>query len=235
MMESKILIVDDDSALLDSLRYNLLKENYTVVTAVHGLQALEIARTENPDLIILDIILPKLSGLEVCRALRKEISTPILILTGRLEESDKVVALELGADDYMTKPFSLRELFSRIRAILRRAEMMKQEVLAKQETVPQPIRIANLTIDVRCHRVFRNETIVRLTPMEFQLLLFLVRHRGEVFSRDQLLEKVWGYDCAVETRTVDFHIRSLRRKIEDDPSCPVHLVTLHRLGYKFEG
>jgi len=234
-METKILIVDDDNGLLDSLRYNLLKENYTVVTAVHGLHALEVARTEKPDVIILDIMLPKLSGLEVCRILRKEMTEPILMLSTKVEEIEKVVALELGADDYMTKPFSLRELLARIRAMLRRVEMMKQELLPKQEALPQPIKIANLTIDVRGHCVFRGESIVNLTRMEFKLLVFLVTNRGQVFSRDRLLEKVWDCDCTFDTRTVDFHILSLRRKIEDDPSHPVQLVTARGFGYKFEG
>ena len=229
MAEGKILIVDDDKTLLDSLKYNLLKENYAVVTAVDGAQALEVARTEKPALIILDIMLPTLDGFEVCRILRKEMTLPILMLTAKVEEIDKVVALESGADDYMTKPFSMRELLARIRALLRRVEMLKQE------TVPQSIRIGNLEIDFARHQVSRGESILHLTPKEFELLAFLAKNRGQVFSRDRLLEKVWGYDYAGETRTVDFHILSLRRKIEDNQTHPVRLVTVRGVGYKLEG
>lgn len=229
MVEGKILIVDDDKDLLNALKYSLMKENYAVVTAVDGVQALEMARTERPALIVLEIILPKLDGLEVCRILRKEMTLPILILTARVEESDKVAALESGADDYMTKPFSRRELLARIRAMLRRAEILKQG------HIPQPIRVGNLEIDLTHHQLSRNGSIVTLARKEFELLVFLVGHRGKVFSRDHLLEKVWGYDYAGGTRTVDYHILSLRRKIEDDPRHPVYLVTVRGVGYKFEG
>jgi DNA-binding response OmpR family regulator len=196
MAEDKILIVDDDKNLLNALKYSLMKENYAVVTAVDGAEALEVARTEKPALIVLEIILPKLDGLEVCRILRKEMTLPILILTARVEESDKIAALESGADDYMTKPFSLRELLARIRAMLRRAEMLKQGATPGQEPVAQSIRISNLEIDFASHQLSRNGSIVTLARKEFDLLAFLVERRGEVFSRDHLLEKVWGYNYA---------------------------------------
>ena len=230
-----ILIVEDDKTLLDVLKYNLIKEGYTVVTAVDGVQAIEVAQSEKPDLIVLDIMLPKLDGFEVCRILRKEMTVPILMLTAKTEEIDKVVGLELGADDYLTKPFSMRELLARIRAMLRRVEMMKQETPSKQEVVPQAMKIANLEIDFARHQAWRGGLALDLSPREFELLAFLVRNREQVFSRDHLLEKVWGYDYAGDTRTVDVHIRWLRQKIEDAPSPPAHLLTARGVGYKYEG
>ncbi len=230
-----ILIVEDDKTLLDVLKYNLLKESYGVVTAADGVHALDVARSEKPDLIVLDIMLPKLDGFEVCRILRKEMTSPILMLTAKTEEIDKVVGLELGADDYLTKPFSMRELLARIRAMLRRVEMMRQETPSKQEVVPQAMKIANLEINFARHQVWRGGLALDLSPREFELLAFLVKNRGQVFSRDHLLEKVWGYDYAGDTRTVDVHIRWLRQKIEDDPSHPAHLLTVRGVGYKFEG
>jgi two-component system OmpR family response regulator len=232
--DSKILIVEDDQILLDVLKYNFLNEGYDVVAATDGVQALELARTEKPDFIVLDIMLPKLSGLEVCRILRKEMTVPILMLTAKTEELDKVVGLELGADDYVTKPFSVRELLARVQAMRRRVEMVQQEMLAKHESASQ-IKIANLKFDVARHQVFLRESILDLSPKEFELLAFLVRNRGQVFNREQLLEKVWGYDYAGDTRTVDVHVRWLRRKIEDDPAHPRYLLTVRGFGYKFEG
>ena len=235
MAEITILIVEDDKTLLDVLKYNLLKEGYSVVIAVDGVQALEVARAEKPDLIVLDIMLPKLDGFEVCRILRREITVPILMLTAKTEEIDKVVGLELGADDYLTKPFSLRELLARIRAMLRRVEMMRREALSKQEAVPQAIKVGNLEINFTRNQVSSGGSILALSPKEFELFAFLVRNRGQVFTRDHLLERVWGYDYAGDTRTVDVHIRWLRQKIEDDPSHPVHLLAVRGVGYKFEG
>ena len=231
----KILVVEDDKTLLDVLKYNLTKEGYEVVTAVDGVQALEVARSEKPDLIILDIMLPKLDGFEVCRILRKEMTVPILMLTAKVEEVDKVVGLEIGADDYMTKPFSLRELLARVRAMLRRAEMLMQETLSKEEAVPPAIKIANLKIDFARHEVSLGDSILDLSPKEFELLAFLVRNRKRAFTRDYLLERVWGYDYTGDTRTVDVHIRWLRQKIEADPAHPQHLLTIRGVGYKFEG
>lgn len=229
-MSDEILIVEDDRNLLDTLKYNLRKEGYEVVTAADGAEAIEVARREKPDLIILDIMLPKMSGLDVCRILRKEMTVPIIMLTAKVEETDKIVGLEIGADDYMTKPFSLRELLARVRAMLRRSKLV--------ETQPSPektlFKVGNVEIDIARHLVSRGETILELTPKEFDLLVFLVRNRGLVFNREQLLEKVWGYDFAGDTRTVDVHIRWLRQKIEADPNNPEHLITVRGTGYKLE-
>ena len=235
MVESKILIVEDDKTLIDVLKYNFSKEGYRVVTAIDGLQGLEVARAEKPDIIILDIMLPKLDGLEVCRILRKEMTTPILMLTAKVEEIDKVVGLELGADDYITKPFSLRELLARIRAMLRRAEMLKQEAASREEAMPAVMIARGLEVDLARHQVSLGGSILDLSPKEFELLVFLMRNRSRAFTRDYLLEKVWGYDYAGDTRTVDVHIRWLRRKIEAEPSRPQYLLTVRGYGYKFEG
>jgi len=235
MVESKILIVEDDKTLIDVLKYNFSKEGYRVVTAIDGLQGLEVARAEKPDIIILDIMLPKLDGLEVCRILRKEMTTPILMLTAKVEEIDKVVGLELGADDYITKPFSLRELLARIRAMLRRAEMLKQEAASREEAMPAVMIARGLEVDLARHQVSLDGSILDLSPKEFELLVFLMRNRSRAFTRDYLLEKVWGYDYAGDTRTVDVHIRWLRRKIEAEPSRPQYLLTVRGYGYKFEG
>jgi DNA-binding response OmpR family regulator len=215
--------------LLDTLKYNLRKEGYEVVTAIDGAEALNIARKEKPDLIILDIMLPKISGFEVCRILRKEMTVPILMLTARAEETDKIVGLEIGADDYMTKPFSLRELLARVRAMLRRAKMV--------ETQPEGtlLKVGDIEVDIARHQITVSGKIVELTPKEFYLLAFLARNRGLVFSREQLLEKIWGYDFAGDTRTVDVHIRWLRQKIEPDPKRPRYLMTVRGAGYKLEG
>jgi DNA-binding response OmpR family regulator len=227
---TKILIVEDDRNLLDTLKYNIRKEGYDAVAAFDGAEALDIARREKPDLIILDIMLPKLSGFEVCRILRKEMPTPIMMLTAKNEEVDKIVGLEIGADDYMTKPFSMRELLARLGAMLRRAEMAGQ--LAVGEKV---LRIDDLEIDIARHQAFLGETALELGPKEFDLLAFLAKHKGFVFSREQLLDKVWGYDYAGDTRTVDVHIHWLRQKIEGDPAKPKRLVTVRGTGYKLEG
>ncbi len=227
---AKILIVEDDRNLLDSLKYNLRKEGYNVVTAVDGAEALDVARREKPDLLVLDIMLPKMSGFEVCRILRQEMSVPVLMLTAKDEEVDKIVGLEIGADDYMTKPFSMRELLARIRAMLRRADMAVQPA-AQAES----LKIGELEIDVGRHQALRQGKPLELTPKEFELLLFLARNKGLVFSREQLLDKVWGYDYAGETRTVDVHIRWLRQKIETDPAHPRLLLTVRGAGYKLEG
>jgi two-component system OmpR family response regulator len=229
-MGSKILIVEDDQALLDVLKYNLTKEGYSVATATDGIQALEVARGSKLDLILLDIMLPKMSGFDVCRILRKETTTPILMLTAKDEEVDKIVGLEIGADDYMTKPFSMRELLARIRAMLRRAEMVKPKPV--EEAV---LRISDLEVDLARHQATLSGTKLELTPKEFDLLVFLARNKGLVLSREQLLERVWGYDYAGGTRTVDVHIRWLREKIEVDPAKPKRLVTIRGVGYKLEG
>ncbi|MBI4304347.1 MAG: response regulator transcription factor [Chloroflexi bacterium] len=231
-MDSKrVLIVEDDRTLLDVLNYNLAKEGYDVLMATSGSQALEVSSANNPDLIILDLMLPEMSGLEVCRILRKKMTVPILMLTARADEIDKVAGLDLGADDYMTKPFSMRELLARVRALLRRTEMATPKAM-REETL---LRVANLEIDLARRRVTTGEVELILTAREFDLLAFLAKNEGLVFSREQLLEKVWGYDYAGDTRTVDVHIRWLRQKIENDPAKPRHLVTLRGVGYKLEG
>jgi two-component system OmpR family response regulator len=235
MASEKVLIVEDDQTMLGVLKYNLLKEGYDVITAVDGVQAVEVARSEKPELIVLDIMLPKLDGLEVCRILRKEMTVPILMLTAKTEEIDKVVGLEIGADDYVIKPFSMRELLARIRAMLRRAGMMKHEASSiGKEAAPSSIKIGDLEIDLARYQVSLGGSILELTLKEFDLLAFLVMNQGRVFSRDHLLEKVWGYDYAGGTRTVDVHIRWLRRKIEVDPSSPKRLITVRGVGYKLE-
>jgi len=231
MPNNKILVVEDDHNLLDTLKYNLHKEGYDVVAAVDGAEALDIARSERPDLIILDLMLPKLSGFEVCRILRKEMTVPILMLTAKAEEIDKVVGLEIGADDYMTKPFSLRELLARVRAMLRRAKMAEIQP-GVEGTL---FKAGDIEVDVARHRASKGKAILELTPKEFDLLAFLVKNKGFVFNRDQLLEKVWGYDYAGDTRTVDVHIRWLRQKIETDSGSPERLITVRGAGYKLEG
>jgi two-component system, OmpR family, response regulator len=229
MAENKILIVEDDPNLRETLKYNLRKEGYDVATAGDGEQAIEVARREKPDLLILDIMLPKLSGFEVCRILRKEMTVPILMLTAKADETDKIVGLEIGADDYMTKPFSMRELLARVRAMLRRAKIVEAP---SGQTL---IKIKDLEVDTARHRASLAGAALELSPKEFDLLAFLARNKGLVFSREQLLEKIWGYDFAGDTRTVDVHIRWLRQKIEIDPGHPKYLVTVRGTGYKLEG
>jgi two-component system OmpR family response regulator len=231
MSVTKILIVEDDQNLLATLKYNLRREGYDVVTAVDGAEALEVARREKPRLIVLDIMLPQLSGFEVCRILRKEMTVPILMLTAKTEEVDKVVGLEIGADDYLTKPFSMRELLARVRAMLRRADMTQPQPVSQQPS----IKIDDLEIDIARHQAFLRDSPLELSPKEFDLLAFLTNNKGFVFSREKLLEKVWGYDYAGDTRTVDVHIHWLREKIEDDPANPRRLITVRGSGYKLEG
>ena len=235
MSGSRILVVEDDQTLLEVLRYNLAGEGYDVITAVDGAQALEAVESQRPDLIVLDVMLPSLDGLEVCRILRKKgMTMPILMLTARVDEVDKIAGLELGADDYMTKPFSMRELLARVRAMLRRMDMTQREAVSQQEAAP-PITAGDLEIDTSRHRVSLGGAPIGLSPKEFELLSFLARNRGQVFSRDVLLDRVWGYEYVGDTRTVDVHVRWLRQKIETDPSNPTYLLTVRGVGYRFEG
>jgi len=231
MVGNKVLVVEDDQTLLEALKYNLTKESYEVVTATDGAQALEVARSQKPDLIVLDVMLPKISGYEVCRILRKDMSVPILMLTAKVEEVDKIVGLEIGADDYMTKPFSMRELLARIRALLRRASLVESSRAAGDSA----LKINDLEIDIARRQAKLGESVLELTQKEFDLLDFLARNKGLVFTREQLLDKVWGYDYAGGTRTVDVHIRWLREKIEANPGEPRRLVTVRGVGYKLEG
>jgi len=227
---SKILVVEDDRNLLETVKYNLVKEGYETLVAVDGAEALEIARNEKPDLIILDIMLPKIDGFEVCRILRREMIVPIIMLTARTDETDRIMGLDTGADDYMTKPFSIRELMARVRALLRRAGMAETK-LPENAAI---MKIGDITIDLNRHRVISKGQTLELTAKEYDLLVFLAQNESYVFSREQLLEKVWGYDFAGDTRTVDVHIRWLRQKIEKDPANPMHLLTVRGTGYKIE-
>ena len=228
---SKVLVVEDDQTLSGVLKYNLSKEGYTVVSAFDGAQALEVARNEKPDIILLDLMLPKLDGLEVTRILRKESSVPILMLTAKSDEVDRVVGLELGADDYMAKPFSVRELMARVHAMLRRRQIMKNEPVAGETS--STIKADSIMMDETRRTVLLKGEPLTLTHKEFDLLAFLIKNAGRVFKREQLLDKVWGFDFAGDTRTVDVHISWLRQKIEEDPQHPERLITLRGVGYKF--
>jgi two-component system OmpR family response regulator len=229
-MKYKILVVEDDINLLETLKYNLTKEGYGVITAADGITALDIANEANPDLIILDLMLPGMSGLEVCRILRKKMTVPILMLTAKSEEIDKVVGLEVGADDYITKPFSMRELQARIRALLRRVTWVTSEIASEVKA----IKTGEIEVNIARHQAYLKDKELILTPKEFELLAFLMVNKGFVFNRDTLLEKVWGYDYPGDTRTVDVHIRWLRQKIENNPAKPEYLVTVRGTGYKIK-
>jgi len=235
-MSEKILVVEDEPALVETLEYNLSHQDYEVFTAMDGREALEIAREEQPDLIVLDLMLPGIDGIEVCRVLRQEMSVPILMLTARDEEVDKVVGLEVGADDYMTKPFSMRELMARVKALLRRERLIREELSAEAQVVDeQTLTFGDLTVDMARREVKRAGEILQLKPREYELLVFLARHRGMVLSRDLILERVWGWDYDGGSRTVDVHVHWLREKIEPDPKNPTRIVTVRGVGYRFEG
>ena len=233
MVVRTVLVVDDEPTLRETLAEAIEQDGLRVVTAADGREALERFRAEAPDLVLLDLMLPEVSGIEVCRILRRESSVPIIMLTAKDGEIDKVVGLELGADDYVTKPFSLRELLARIRTQLRHLERSGPDAGngTPEASTPEPVRLGTVSVDVAGHRVLRDGTELRLKPKAFELLAFLVRHPGQVFSRDQLLEKVWGYDYAGETRTVDVHVHWLRSAIEADPSRPTYLQTVRGVGY----
>lgn len=232
-IEGTVLVVEDEPTLLATLEYNLKREGYRVLTAKDGLTALDRARQGRPDVILLDVMLPKMDGFEVCRTLRREMNVPILMLTARDEEVDKIVGLEVGADDYMTKPFSMRELLARVKALLRRVRLIREEV-AVQTNVDR-LLLGDLTIDLSRGEVMREGQRLMLKPKEYELLVFMARHHGRVLSRDLILERVWGWDFAGGTRTVDVHVRWLRQKIEQDPANPTRIVTVRGLGYRFEG
>jgi two-component system, OmpR family, response regulator len=225
-LADRILLVDDEPALLDTLAYNLRGSGYDVVTAADGAAALELARSASPDIVVLDLMLPEIDGLTVCRSLRAVADTPILVLTARTGELDKIIGLESGADDYMTKPFSLGELQARIRALLRRAGPRRQG---------DEIRSGNLLLNMTSRKAFLDNGELTLSPREFSLLAELMRHQGAVLSRDLLLTRVWGYDYFGDSRTVDVHVRWLREKIEVDPSSPQRILTVRGIGYRFEG
>lgn len=233
-MAEKILVVEDEKALQETLAYNLEHEGYEVTVAGDGETAIEKARALHPDLLVLDIMLPGKDGFEVCRILRQEMNTPILMLTARDDEIDRVVGLEVGADDYMTKPFSMRELMARVKAMLRRVRLIRQEVKVVEPPSEQ-LNFGNLTIDLKRREANLNNKPLDLKPKEYDLLLYFLEHPSRALSRDTLLEQVWGWDFSGDSRTVDVHIRWLREKIEETPSEPKRLVTVRGAGYRFEG
>jgi DNA-binding response OmpR family regulator len=222
-----ILLVEDEPTLSETLRYNLEREGYTVLTAADGVHGLELARREQPDLLILDIMLPRLDGFSVCRILRQESDVPILMLTARQDEVDRIAGLELGADDYVAKPFSLGELLARVRAIRRRTD---RQPAGSREVLDA----GALRVDTGSRRAWRAGAELTLSQKEFDLLTCLIRNRGMALSRDVLLERVWGYDFLGDSRTVDVHIRWLREKVELDPGHPAYIQTVRGVGYRFE-
>jgi len=227
-MGGRILVVDDEPHIVELVRYNLAQEGFEVSVAYDGHDALEKVRADAPDLIILDLMLPYVDGLEVCRHLRRDSSIPILMLTAKDGEQDRVMGLESGADDYVTKPFSPRELVARVRAILRRTG---RDVERPEQA---PVSVGGLVLDTMTHEVRLHERLVDLTTKEFDLLRLLMSHPNQVFTRDFLLEHIWGYEYFGSTRTVDMHISRLREKIEDDPNAPTYIVTVRGVGYKFK-
>ena len=224
-----ILVVEDEETVQETLAYNLEQEGYRVLTADDGEEALRLIRQERPDLVVLDIMLPRLDGLAVCRLVRKDpdvAHTPIIMLTARGTQGDKMVGLDSGADDYITKPFGLGEFLARVRAVLRRAP--------GRGVMRQTIQAGGIELDLAARRVYRNGKELQLSQKEFDLLAELMRNEGAVLSRDLILSRVWGYDYYGDSRTVDVHIRWLRQKIEEDPSDPRHIVTVRGVGYRFE-
>ena len=230
----KLLVVDDEQSILTLLKYNLEQAGFQVVTAMDGEEAKNLALSESPDLMILDLMLPKLDGLEVCKQLRQQrLMTPILMLTAKDDEFDKVLGLELGADDYMTKPFSPREVVARVRAILRRVELQSVGT-AETEEEAGDIRIGELRVRPDFYEAYFGAELLEITPKEFELLVYLARNKGRVLTREQLLSAVWNYDFAGDSRIVDVHISHLRDKIEQNTKRPVYIKTVRGLGYKLE-
>jgi DNA-binding response OmpR family regulator len=223
-----ILLVEDELTFAETLRYNLEREGYTVLTADDGVEGLELARREQPNLIVLDIMLPRLDGFSICRILRHESDIPIIMLTARYDEVDRIAGLELGADDYIGKPFSLGEFLARVRAILRRSELQPRPMAR------EVLEAGALKVDTSSRRAWRNGSELSFPQKEFDLLTCLIRNHGIALSRDLLLERVWGLDFTGDSRTVDVHIRWLREKIEPDPSRPRYIQTVRGIGYRFE-
>ena len=235
-MPETILVVEDEPSLQETLAYNLKKEGYTVEAVGDGREALDLARSLKPDLVVLDLMLPGLDGFEVTRILRKEMTVPILMLTARDDEIDRVVGLEVGADDYLTKPFSMRELMARVKAQLRRARLIREEVGSQAVVMLQEkLSFGNLVVNQTRREVTLNDEPLQLKPKEYELLLFLAEHKGQMLSREFILERVWGWDYIGDSRTVDVHVRWLRQKIESDPAKPERIVTVRGGGYRFEG
>ena len=238
-MAETILVVEDEPSLQETLVYNLEKQGYTVEAAGDGRLAIAAARRLNPGLIILDIMLPELDGFEVCKILRKEMTVPILMLTARDDEIDRVVGLEVGADDYLTKPFSMRELMARVKAQLRRTGMLRDEIArlkTPEADAPQEVlTFNNLVINLTRREVLLDELVLALKPQEYDLLLFFAQHKGQMLTREFILERLWGWDYVGDSRTVDVHVRWLRQKIEKDSAEPARIITVRGGGYRFEG
>jgi two-component system OmpR family response regulator/two-component system alkaline phosphatase synthesis response regulator PhoP len=225
---ARVLIVDDEPTLLSALQFNLERAGFEVIPASDGGEALKLVETEHPDLIVLDLMLPGIHGFELCRAVRKRSSVPIVILTARTDEVDRVVGLELGADDYITKPFSMVELIARVRACLRRAQLRPGEG-------PELLSAGSLAVDLAKREATKSGKPLPLKPKEFDLLVAFMQHRGQTLSREQLLRRVWKYEGLGSTRTVDVHVWRLRRKIGEGPDAQVRIVTMRGNGYRFEG
>lgn len=227
MADEKILVVDDEDNILELLRFNLENSGYKVLTAQNGIDALKIAKTETPDLILLDLMLPGMDGYDVCKEIRRDnniSNTPIIMITAKGEELDKILGLELGADDYITKPFSIRELKARLKAVLRRTTIQQ---------IDKAYRFGNVAVDFEKHEIMKNDEKVELTLKEFELLEILIKNKGRVMTRDFLLDKIWGYEYIGESRTVDVHIRHLRQKVEEDDKNPQYIETIRGIGYRF--
>ena len=226
-MEKKILIVDDEKPIVDILKFNLEKEGYKTIEAYDGEQAVELALESKPDLIILDVMLPKMDGFTVCKKIRQKLTCPVIMLTAKEEVVDKIIGLELGADDYMTKPFSIRELTARIKANLRK-HVIQEELQEENQT---SVKIKDLVLDSEKYVVVKNGTIIDLTMKEFEVLKLLATHAGQVFTREQILKNVWGYDYYGDLRSVDVTIRRIREKIEDNTAEPKYIITKRGIGY----
>lgn len=227
-MENLVLVVDDEKPIVDIVKINLQKNGYRVIEAYDGIEAVSKAISEEPDLILLDVMLPGQDGFSVCKKIRETSAVPIIMLTARDEEVDKILGLELGADDYMTKPFSIRELIARVKAILRRSQ-----ISAKDEAAGEILTFGDLAIDIEKYEVRKRGEVIELTFREFELLKFLATKKGKIFSRENLLNKVWDYEFYGDVRTVDVTIRRLREKIEDNPSIPTYIMTKRGVGYYF--
>jgi DNA-binding response OmpR family regulator len=233
---TKILVVEDEATLQETITYNLAREGYAVEAVGDGQTAVDKARQWKPDLILLDLMLPKMDGFEVCRLVRQEMNIPILMLTARDEEIDRVIGLEIGADDYITKPFSMRELMARVKAHLRRERLIRDDVNSQPASIAKEVlRFDNMVIDLTRREISVNGNPLVLKPKEYDLLLFLAQHRGQALTREFLLERVWGWEVSVDTRTVDVHVHWLREKIEAKPGKPNRIITVRGAGYRFEG